>query len=105
MKLDNKVYLIWSGCMRSSLGIQMIPFTPISEQLIAPSWISDAWPAKMSPLATQLSADTGDGWLGFLYMAHAQIDPADAWTESNTMTGYDDGNSKTNTLWWAASRP
>jgi hypothetical protein len=38
-------------------------------------------------------------------MAHAVIDPAAGWNESQTLMGYDDGNSKTNTLYWLATRP
>lgn len=42
---------------------------------------------------------------GFIYMAHAIIDKAAAWREVNTLTVFDDGNSKTNTLYWVATRP
>ena len=38
-------------------------------------------------------------------MAHAVIDKNVAWNEVNTLTSYDDGNSKTNTLYWVATRP
>jgi len=81
-------------------GIQMLPYTPVSEQLLSPTWIADAWP-KMGAAA----AGADQGWKGFLYMAHAVTAPDVAWTEVNTLTGYDDGNSQTNTLWWVATRP
>jgi endo-1,3(4)-beta-glucanase len=38
-------------------------------------------------------------------MAHAVIDPDAAWTEAESLTGYDDGNTATNTLYWIATRP
>jgi endo-1,3(4)-beta-glucanase len=38
-------------------------------------------------------------------MAHATTAREAAWAEVNTLTGYDDGNSQTNTLWWVATRP
>ena len=38
-------------------------------------------------------------------MAHAIIDPEAAWAEVQSLGGYDDGNSKTNTLYWVATRP
>jgi len=72
----------------------------VSEQLLSPTWIADAWP-KMGAAA----AGADQGWKGFLYMAHAVTAPDVAWTEVNTLTGYDDGNSQTNTLWWVATRP
>jgi endo-1,3(4)-beta-glucanase len=81
-------------------GIQMLPYTPVSEALISPAWISNAW-TTMQPVA----AAAPPGWAGFLYMAHATIDPAAAWLEVSPLTGWDDGNSNTNTLWWVASRP
>ena len=81
-------------------GIQIVPVTPISEVLLDPVWIEDAWP-QMATAA----AGASQGWRGLLTMAHAQIDPAAAWNEADALTDYDDGNSETNTLYWLATRP
>ena len=81
-------------------GIQMLPYTPASEELVSPAWIGDAWPA----METAASAAT-QGWKGLLYMGHAAAAPAAAWAEVNALTGFDDGNSRTNALWWVATRP
>ncbi|WP_050433517.1 glycosyl hydrolase [Chondromyces crocatus] len=81
-------------------GIQMIPFTPVSEALLNPAWIQDAWP-QMASAATSAS----QGWRGFMYMAHGVIDKNAAWSEASTLSSYDDGNSRTNTLYWLATRP
>ncbi len=82
--------------------IQMLPFTPISEELLEPSWIEEEYPV----LSTALNSNgIGEGWKGFVYMAHAIIDPGSAWNEIQTLTGYDDGNTKANTLYWLATRP
>jgi len=83
-------------------GIQVLPFTPISEQLLEEAWIQEEYPVLEVALD---SPDIGEGWKGFVYMAHAVIDPGAAWTEVNTLTGYDDGNTETNTLYWLATRP
>ncbi len=88
-------------------GIQMIPFTPASELLINPTWISDSWTGKMSPAATD-AVTAHSGFAGLLYSAHATIDKVTAWNELNvspTSTQIDDGNSLTNSLWWVATRP
>ena len=82
-------------------GIQMLPFTPVSEELLAPEWIADAWPARIGPAA----AGAAQEWKGLLQMSHAVTDRDAAWAEVNALTAWDDGNSKTNTLWWVASRP
>jgi endo-1,3(4)-beta-glucanase len=82
--------------------IQMLPFTPISEELLEPAWIDEEYPVLETALD---NPSIGEGWKGFVYMAHAVIDPAAAWNECQTLTGYDDGNTETNTLYWLATRP
>jgi endo-1,3(4)-beta-glucanase len=82
-------------------GIQMLPYTPVSEALLSPIWIGDAWDPKMKAAAVSANQN----WKGVLYMGHAIIAPSAAWTEVNTLTGSDDGNSKTNAFWWVATRP
>ena len=46
-----------------------------------------------------------EGWRGVVYMAHAILDPDAAWTEASGLGSYDDGNTRTNTLYWIATRP
>ena len=82
--------------------IQMLPFTPISEELLEPAWIDEEYPVLVTALD---NPSIGQGWRGFIYMAHAVIDPAAAWDECQTLTAYDDGNTETNTLYWLATRP
>lgn len=82
--------------------IQMLPFTPISEELLEPAWIDEEYPVLQTALD---NPSIGEGWKGFVYMAHAVIDPAAAWNECQTLNGYDDGNTETNTLYWLATRP
>lgn len=82
-------------------GIQMIPFTPISEALLPKAWVTEQYPVVEPALAGPIE----EGWKGLLFMEHAIIDPAAAWAEAATLTGYDDGNTKTNTLYWIATRP
>ena len=38
-------------------------------------------------------------------MGHATTNRSAAWDEVNTLTIFDDGNSRTNALWWVATRP
>ena len=82
--------------------IQMLPFTPITEELLEPGWIEEEYPVLVTALN---NPNIGEGWKGFVYMAHAVIDPAAGWNECQTLTGYDDGNTETNTLYWLATRP
>ena len=78
----------------------MLPFTPISEELLRPEWIVEEYPVVATGLPT-----ASEGWKGFIYMAHAVINAPAAWIEAGTLAGYDDGNTRTNTLYWIATRP
>ena len=80
--------------------IQMLPFVPISEELLPHDWIIEEYPI----LSTAIGS-ASEGWKGFIFMAHAVIDKNAAWTEVNSLKGFDDGNTKTNTLYWVATRP
>lgn len=84
-------------------GIQYLPITPISEELLPARWISKSYPVIST--AIKENPDMGDEWLGYMYMAHAVIDPATAWLEVKTLKSFLGGNTKTNTLYWVATRP
>jgi len=88
----------FSGAAAQVIGIQLLPMTFGSEELIDAAWVSDAWPAMQA-------AGGGDSWGGLMTMAYATVNKADAWTKLNAMNGVEGGNSKTNTLYWAATRP
>jgi endo-1,3(4)-beta-glucanase len=80
--------------------IQMLPFTPITEELLPFDWITEEYPILSTAIST-----ASEGWKGFIYMVHAVIDTETAWNEGQTLVDYDDGNTKTNTLYWLATRP
>jgi len=44
----------------------MLPFTPISEQLLSAAWVTEEYPV-LAPAA----ATAAPGWQGFIYMDHA----------------------------------
>ncbi len=87
----------FSGGSAQIIGIQLLPMTIASEELIDAAWVTDAWPAMQA-------AGGGDSWGGLMNMAHAIVDKAGAWNALNAMGGVEGGNSKTNTLYWAATR-
>jgi endo-1,3(4)-beta-glucanase len=95
---DKGDFTTWfGGDTAATYAIQMIPMTMACEELIDSGWIQDAWPTLQAALS-------GDGWGSLIDMTHAIIDPADAWTELTTDT-VEVGNSRTNMLYWAATRP
>jgi endo-1,3(4)-beta-glucanase len=82
-------------------AIQMLPFTPITEALLEAPWVAEEYPV----VAGKLTAASSEPWRGFIYLDHAVIDRAAAWSEVKTLQAFDDGNSKTNALYWVATRP
>jgi len=84
--------------------IQMLPFTPITEELLPASFIQEEYPV-VSAVLTQANYTVADGWKGFIFMDHAIIEKETAWSEVQTLGWYDNGNSQTNTLYWVATRP
>jgi len=94
-------YATWFGANLEFIhGIQWLPFTPISEEVLRPQWIAEEYPV-VSPAINS----AGEGWKGFIYMAHAVIDNQAGWEEVNSLNTFDDGNSRTNALHWVATRP
>ncbi len=84
-------------------GIQWMPFTPMSEELLPRDWISQTYPIVSSAF-TRTEPVMNEGWRGLVYMAHAITDSAAAWNEVKTLQTFDDGNSRTNALYWVATR-
>jgi hypothetical protein len=83
--------------------IQMLPFTPISEELLRQSWIAEEYNV-LSQAYSRPDPPLSEGWKGYIIMAHAIIDPSAAYGEALQLTSYDDGNTKSNTLYWISTR-
>jgi endo-1,3(4)-beta-glucanase len=78
-------------------AIQILPVTSASEELIDKPWMQDAWP-------TIAMVAGNDEWGGILHMGQAVVDSATAYTEA-AADGIEPGNSRTNMLYWASTRP
>ena len=61
----------------------MLPFTPITEELLRESWIKEEYNVLEEAYETTLSA----------------------YSDALQLSRYDDGNTKSNTLYWIATRP
>lgn len=82
-------------------GIQMLPYTPATELLLSPEWINDSW----GLMQTTINAGASQSWACFLHLAHAVTDKNAAWNAVTALTEWDSGNSRTNSLYWIATRP
>jgi hypothetical protein len=100
----NAVYNTWFGDRPEYMhGINMIPFTPISSQLMNEAYVAREYD-QIRPSYELLEAS--DVWKSIIIMDHAILDGAAAWSELvNDVTAYDTWNSKTNALLWIATRP
>eukprot|EP00028_Trichosphaerium_sp_Am-I-7-wt_P011751 CAMPEP_0168539794 /NCGR_PEP_ID=MMETSP0405-20121227/22058_1 /TAXON_ID=498012 /ORGANISM="Trichosphaerium sp, Strain Am-I-7 wt" /LENGTH=503 /DNA_ID=CAMNT_0008569461 /DNA_START=222 /DNA_END=1733 /DNA_ORIENTATION=+ len=99
-KVDNAT---WFGSNMEYIHcIQMLPFTPITEWLLSPtSWVT----YEYSFLSRVLSGNIADIWKGYVLMDSAILDKNTAWNDLQNLTQYDNGNPKTNALYWIATRP
>jgi len=98
-------YNTWFGDLVEFIHcIQMIPFVPISEELLGKEWIQEEYEVLKEAYDRQ-DPPLSEQWKGYVVMAHAILDPQTAYDEALQLTAYDDGNTKSNTLWWIATRP
>ena len=84
--------------------IQMLPFTPITEELLREEWIREEYNV-LAEAYGRPDPPLSEEWKGYIVMAHAVIDPHAAYGDALQLSRYDDGNTKSNTLYWIATRP
>ncbi|XP_027077205.1 glucan endo-1,3-beta-D-glucosidase-like [Coffea arabica] len=89
----------WRECR---LGIQELPLLPITEILFSDvEYAKELVEWTLPALARE---GVGEGWKGFVYALEGIYDREGALAKIKQLTGYDDGNSLTNLLWWIHSR-
>lgn len=92
-------YRTWFGAKVEYIhSIQMLPFTPITYDLLSYSFIQKEYPVFAKANAT------GE-WLSYQIMAQSILDPDAAWDRATNSVLHDFGrNSRANMLWWIVSR-
>ena len=89
----------WRECR---LGIQVLPVLPITEVLFSDvGFVRELVKWTLPALGRE---GVGEGWKGFLYAMEGIYDKEVALEKIGKLSGYDDGNSLTNLLWWIHSR-
>jgi len=90
----------WFGSnVEYAYGIQAMPVTPVTELWLKPSWLAatqSLWGPAMDTATEQ--------WRGILLMMSAINQPDEAWRNAFLLTLFDNGNTKTNVLYWIATR-
>lgn len=82
-------------------GINMLPFTPLTESLLTAPWVAEEYPVVFASITPAIT----DEWKGFLWGDHAIIDAAQAWTQIENLNTFDGGNTRSNLMYFAATRP
>jgi len=94
---DGSAFGTWfSGDPQDIHLIEMLPFSPISEQLLSEDWISEQFPV--------LEKTKTSGWDDLIAANQAIIQPAQAWASALTVT-FGSGTTLPDTLYWIATRP
>lgn len=99
-------YTTWFGPEMEHMHlINMIPFTPITPTFISPQYVQQEFPLLQKQAFDRVESPIDDRWAGYAYLDQAIINPVDAWTHVQSLNFFDDGNSRTNSLYWIATRP
>eukprot|EP00026_Physarum_polycephalum_P002500 Phypoly_transcript_02507.p1 GENE.Phypoly_transcript_02507~~Phypoly_transcript_02507.p1 ORF type:complete len:762 (+),score=155.94 Phypoly_transcript_02507:445-2730(+) len=102
MDFQAGAWLFWGAQKLEISGIQMLPYTAITGELV----IDQNW-GKNAYAYTQVEFNdptVGSDWKNLMYMAHAVWDPVTAFQEALTVSQWGSGNSFSNTLWFIATR-
>ncbi|XP_076889094.1 glucan endo-1,3-beta-D-glucosidase-like [Bidens hawaiensis] len=90
----------WRECR---LGIQVLPLLPITEALFSDIEFTKQLVEWALP-ALGRREGVGEGWKGFVYALEGVYEKDVALEKIRGLSGYDDGNSLSNLLWWVFSR-
>ena len=97
-KRDSKLWWAPATCRECRLGIQVLPLLPITETLFSDAdYVKELVEWTMPFLSSQ-------GWKGMTYALQGIYDKKTALQNIRKLTGFDDGNSFTNLLWWIHNR-
>ncbi|XP_076896621.1 glucan endo-1,3-beta-D-glucosidase-like [Bidens hawaiensis] len=89
----------WRECR---LGIQVLPLLPITEALFSDIEFTKQLVEWALPALGR--EGVGEGWKGFVYALEGVYEKDVAVEKIRGLSGYDDGNSLSNLLWWVFSR-
>lgn len=99
------VYTTWFGTEIEKIHlINMIPFTPITEVFLSRAFMTQEVHLLKLQALDRLEPAITPEWRGYLCLAHAMVDQTQAWNDLHNISRFDDGNSRTNALYWIATR-
>ncbi|KAJ7778636.1 glycoside hydrolase family 81 protein [Mycena maculata] len=94
-------WLFW-GAQRSEIAaIQMLPITPINEDMYDTAWLNGVWNYVSSEL---VDPTVGDDWKSIIYMAYGEVSPQTAFTRSTNITAWGGTTSQAYLLYHLSTR-
>ncbi|CAN0387716.1 unnamed protein product, partial [Discosporangium mesarthrocarpum] len=84
-------------------AINMMPFTPITEELLLYPFMELEWPVLNSTFSRD-GDPVAPQWAGYIHLGQAVVTPRLAWENLCALNVFDAANSKTNSLYWIATR-
>ncbi|XP_058773255.1 uncharacterized protein LOC131647373 [Vicia villosa] len=101
-KRDTELWFGYPGARQCMLGIQVLPLLPMTELLFSDiEYVKDVVEWALPDLERD---GEGEGWKGFVYALQGIYDREGALEKIRKLSGFDDGNSLSNLLWWIHSR-
>ncbi|KAJ7778604.1 glycoside hydrolase family 81 protein [Mycena maculata] len=94
-------WLFW-GAQRSQIAaIQMLPVTPINEDMYDTAWLNGVWNYVSSELDDPA---VGDEWKSIIYMAYSEVSPQTAFARSTNITAWGGTTSQAHLLYHLSTR-
>ncbi|KAI4389302.1 hypothetical protein MLD38_001540 [Melastoma candidum] len=101
-KRDSGLWFAAPDRRECRLGIQVLPLLPITETLFSDEEFVGQLVRWAYPAISKAGVE--DGWKGFVYSMEGVYDRGSALQKVRSLSGFDDGNSLSNLLWWIHSR-
>nr|CCA19047.1 endo1 putative [Albugo laibachii Nc14] len=96
-------YSTWFGPKPEHMHlINMIPFTPASTLFLKRRYIAEEYQVLLDQALRRPNYSVEELWKGYATLALALLDPSAAWDQLQQIQTFDDGNSRTNSLYWIA---
>ncbi|EJD48972.1 glycoside hydrolase family 81 protein [Auricularia subglabra TFB-10046 SS5] len=95
-------WLFWGAERVEIAAIQILPVTPINEELYDARWVQNLLNYTAGELADPAA---GDAWKSVIYLAYSNFDPHKAASLSTTLSSWGSGNSFSNQVYFIATRP
>ncbi|KAM0968908.1 hypothetical protein ACFX2A_017498 [Malus domestica] len=101
-KRDTGLWFATAEAREIRLGIQMLPVLPITEVLFSDAGYANELVSWALPALNK--TEVTEGWKGFVYALQGIYDTQGALKKIRNLNSFDDGNSRSNLLWWIYSQ-